>query len=71
MPNCKNQVLPAYAPCPCYKCKDRHTGCHDQCDKYQDYKQKYQKVKIDVKNQELVENHDDKEYSHVATKTYT
>ena len=22
---------------PCYKCEERHVGCHGQCEKYQEY----------------------------------
>lgn len=24
---------------PCYKCENRYLGCHDYCDKYQEFRQ--------------------------------
>lgn len=27
---------------PCKDCPDRHTACHDSCDKYKDWKVRYQ-----------------------------
>ena len=30
---------------PCYACEDRKPGCHDKCDKYQDFKEKNDALK--------------------------
>jgi hypothetical protein len=27
---------------PCKDCPDRHTACHDSCDKYKEWKERYQ-----------------------------
>lgn len=31
--------------CPCYKCEDRHTGCHTACEKYKGYKERANEVR--------------------------
>lgn len=30
---------------PCYGCKDRHLRCHNDCSKFSDWKQSYEKIK--------------------------
>ena len=30
---------------PCYGCPDRYPGCHDHCDKYKEWKAKYDEAK--------------------------
>ena len=30
---------------PCYGCPDRYPGCHDHCDKYKEWKAKYEEGK--------------------------
>ena len=31
--------------CPCYKCENRHIGCHSDCEKYSDWNKKAIAVK--------------------------
>ena len=31
--------------CPCKNCKDRHSACHDTCDKYIDFKNKNAEIR--------------------------
>ena len=43
---------------PCKDCSERHTACHDQCQRYKDWKDEMEKIKqarakyLDDKNQE-------------------
>lgn len=35
-------------PVPCKDCKNRHNGCHTDCQDYKSYKTKIQKVKDNI-----------------------
>lgn len=35
----------------CKDCSDRHPGCHDHCEKYQNEKVAYEKRKADIRNE--------------------
>lgn len=30
---------------PCYHCKDRHQGCHSECEKYAEYRRKVEQMR--------------------------
>lgn len=33
----------------CYKCENRHLGCHNNCEIYENYKTNIQKIKMNKK----------------------
>lgn len=33
--------------CPCYKCEDRHEGCHGECERYIEWSGQKQKEKAE------------------------
>lgn len=38
-------------PCPCKGCTDRHTACHDHCEKYQEWSGQHHAEQDDLKTQ--------------------
>ena len=37
----------------CYKCKDRHQGCHSKCEKYARDVREYEAVKQEINRQKM------------------
>lgn len=40
----------------CYKCKDRHVGCHSECDKYKELKDKVEEEKKNIRDRKKVDH---------------
>lgn len=46
---------------PCYKCQERHTNCHSECEKYKEYQAK-NKEKRELRKKEFDKEHDGKDF---------
>lgn len=36
---------------PCYDCKERHSGCHSNCDGYKEWLERYEVIKKKMRQQ--------------------
>ncbi len=46
---------------PCYKCPDRHAGCHSECERYKEYHEKNKK-RLELKKEEFNRENPEKDY---------
>ena len=38
---------------PCYGCEERKLGCHNRCDKYKEYRTKYDELNLKEKREKM------------------
>lgn len=43
---------------PCFKCEERHSGCHAECEKYLDYQDHCEAVRLARVKEQLVDGYE-------------
>lgn len=53
-------MLISYIKSPCLDCPDRHRACHDSCEKFKDFHERYMAEKQRIEQEKRLKNQIDK-----------